>query len=70
MSYKWKGRVAISIITGIGWIVFLTLWLFFYAEDYSGYQNLAVFIVSLLVIGVIQSVVWIPWRMKWKREMK
>ena len=69
-EYNWKGRIAISIIAGVGWIIFLIVWLFFFADDYSIYQNIAIFIVSLLIEGGIQGPVWIPWRKKWKQEMK
>jgi len=69
-EYNWKGRIAISIVAGVGWIIFLIVWLFFFADGYSIYQNIAIFIVSLLIEGAIQGLVWIPWRKKWKQEIK
>jgi hypothetical protein len=48
----------VSIASGIGWLVFLIIWLFYYASDYDGYQNLAVFILSLLVIGIVNGGGW------------
>jgi len=39
-EYNWKGRIAISIIAGVGWFIFLIVWLFYYANDYSIYQNI------------------------------
>jgi formate hydrogenlyase subunit 3/multisubunit Na+/H+ antiporter MnhD subunit len=62
---KTKGlgiRFAISIISIVGWIIFLILWLFFYASNYDIYQNIAIIIVSLLILGGIKGVVWIAGR--------
>lgn len=53
----------ISIGSGIGWLVFLIVWLFFYAGDYNGYQNLAVLILSLLVVGIVNGGGWALWSM-------
>ncbi len=59
----------ISIASGIGWLVFLIIWLFFYAGDYNGYQNLAVFILSLLVIGIVNGGGWALWSMLKRRRI-
>lgn len=53
----------ISVLSGIGWLVFLVIWLFNYADDYNGYQNLAVFILSLLVLGIVNGGGWAVWGM-------
>jgi hypothetical protein len=58
----------ISISSGIGWLVFLIIWLFFYAGDYNGYQNLAVFILSLLVVGIVNGGGWALWSMLKRRR--
>ncbi|MBU0684881.1 MAG: hypothetical protein ABIE25_03830 [Thermoplasmatota archaeon] len=58
----------ISIASGIGWLVFLIIWLFFYAGDYNGYQNLAVFILSLLVVGIVNGGGWALWSMLKRRR--
>ena len=50
---KPRGATVVSIVAGVGWVVFIIIWLFYYAGDYSGYQNLAIFIASLLVLGAI-----------------
>jgi len=54
-------------IAGLGWLVFLIIWLFFYAGDYSGYQNLAIFIASLLVLGAVTGSIWL---VRWWRPLK
>jgi hypothetical protein len=55
------GRMAISMISGLGWLISLIIWLFFFAEDLSVYQNIAVFLISLLVLGAINVLIWVPW---------
>ena len=74
----WKGemppggaaRVAVSIVVGVGWLIFLILFLAFYAEDFSIYRNLAIILVSLLVVGAIEGAMWAPWAMKTGRARK
>jgi len=63
---KHKGTWIVSTVAGLGWLVFLIIWLFFYAGDYNGYQNLAIVITSLLVLGAITST---PWIFRWLRVM-
>ena len=70
---KTKGfgwRVSLSIIIGIGWLVFLVLWLFFYATNYTFYQNIAIVLLSLLVVGFILGVPWMFWGMKFRTEQE
>jgi len=62
-----RGTWILSTVAGLGWLVFLIVWLFFYAGDYNGYQNLAIFITSLLVLGAVASSTWI---VRWLRVMK
>ncbi len=67
-GFRW--RVALSIIVGVGWLIFLILWLAFFAGDFSVYQNIAVFLVSILAVGGILGPAWAHWGMKfgWKYE--
>lgn len=58
------GRVYTTIIVGMGWLLFLALWLFFYAESYSVIQNLGIFLASLVLVGVLVVLLWVPWSMK------
>ena len=57
----WHWRISLSILMGVGWLVFLILWFFFYADNYSVYQNIAIFIVSILIVGGILGAAWAPW---------
>ncbi|MFO8133608.1 MAG: hypothetical protein R6U10_06750 [Thermoplasmatota archaeon] len=54
-------RVSLSILGGMGWLAFLLLWLFFYASGFSGYQNVAVVMLSLLVVAGLLGVPWAIW---------
>ncbi len=53
----WRRRGIVPAIRWLGWLVFLVIWLFFYAGNYNGYQNLAILIVSLIIVGGVSSVV-------------
>ncbi len=57
-------RTAVSIVTGVGWLIFLILFLAFYAEGFSIYENLAIVLASILVTGVIRGPMWAYWWMK------
>ncbi len=57
-------RIYASIALGLGWILFLALWLFYYATTYGILQNIAVFIVSIVVVTAIAIALWVPWAMK------
>jgi MFS family permease len=61
MKREMKGmgwRVSLSILGGVGWLVFLVLWLFFFAKNYVWEKNVAVLLFSLLALC---GVVGIPW---------
>lgn len=62
-GFAW--RVSLSIITFVGLVVFFILWLFFYAGQFTVYQNIAVLIVALLVFCGIMAAAWSSWGMKY-----
>jgi hypothetical protein len=62
----WK--VSLSIIGGVGWLVFLILWLFFYASNYPWEKNVAIFLLSLLVMGCILGLPWMIWGIRHRTE--
>ena len=47
-------------MNGSAWLVFITMWLFFYAPEYGIFENIAVTIASFLVIAAFNAVFWIP----------
>lgn len=64
---KPKGTWILNAIAGLGWLIFLIIWLYFYAGDYSGYRNLAILITSLLVLGAVTSSTWV---VRWIRASR
>ncbi|MFQ6068220.1 MAG: hypothetical protein ACE5KD_01620 [Candidatus Bathyarchaeia archaeon] len=57
-------RVAGTVALCIGWLVFILMFLAFYAGNFDLWQNIAIFLVSALVaIGMI-AVMWIKWALK------
>jgi len=65
-----RSRVVVSIIIPFLLIIFLIYWFYYPAEDYNIYQNIAVFLVSILVVGGILAVMWAPWDMKHSKEFE
>ena len=59
-----SGRVAVSIITFFGSVIVAILWLFFYAESFNVYQNLAVIVVVFLAFVAVMGATWASWGMK------
>jgi hypothetical protein len=54
-------RIPLSVVTGIGWLVFLVIWLFFYAGDYKLIQNIGMFLLSIMFVALILGVAWAAW---------
>ena len=61
-------RVSLSIVASIGWLIFLIVWLFFYASRYNGYQNVAIILASILVLGFIVGIPWLIWGRRYMRD--
>jgi hypothetical protein len=54
----------VSIAVAFGWLIFLALWLFYYASGFSILQNIAIFLLSLVIALALEAVLWVPWSMK------
>jgi hypothetical protein len=61
-------RVALSILMAVGWLAFVILWLFFWAGTYTGYQNIAVVIISILIVLGILGAVWATFGLRMAKE--
>ena len=59
-----SGRLYVSIAIPLIWLLFLALWLFFYAANYSIIQNIAVFLASIVIVAIIEVIIWVPYSMK------
>jgi hypothetical protein len=64
MKDKPKWTSVLSGIAGLGWLIFLIIWLFFYASDFTGYQNIAIVLVSILVLAGILGGAWAYWGLR------
>jgi hypothetical protein len=42
----------------------LGVWLFLYAGSYSIVQNIGVFFLSIAVLAILETAIWVPWAMK------
>jgi len=58
------GRLYISIIVPFVWLLFLAFWLFFYAGSYSVIQNIGIFLGSIVIVGILEVFIWVPWGMR------
>ena len=63
-------RVAVSIIVRVVWLIFLVIFLAFYAERFSIYKNLAIIVASILVMFAILAPIRAYSRIKygWRRN--
>ena len=59
-----SGRLYVSIAIPLIWLLFLALWLFYYAANYSIIQNIAVFLASIVIVAIIEVIIWVPYSMK------
>ena len=66
MDKKQPGPLIMFAGIGIGfaWLLFLGAWLFLYAGGYSIVQNIGVFFLSIAVLAILETAIWVPWAMK------
>jgi len=67
-GFAW--RIGASILTGILWLCFLIIWFFFFASNCTVYQNIAVFLVSILLVGAVLGPSWAVWGMKYSHKFE
>ncbi len=61
-----RARISVAIIIPFLWLIFLALWLIFYAGSFSILQNLGIFVLSIAIAGVLEVLLWVPWSMKYR----
>jgi len=61
-------RIALSIVSFFGLIVFIIVWLFFFATGFNVYQNLAIVISALLVFFALMGAAWATMWMRYPRR--
>ncbi len=57
-------RIAITVVTGLGWLMFVILFLAFWVGGFTPLEAIAVFLISILAVAVIVAPMWIMWGMK------
>lgn len=55
-----KGKQYGSLASFVAWMSFLIIWLFFFASGYGIFENIAVVLVALLIVGALNAIMWIP----------
>jgi len=65
-GFRWG--VSLSIIGAVGWLIFIIVWLAFYASEYPWEKNFAIFLLSLLVVGIVLGTPWSIWGMKQRTQ--
>lgn len=63
-----RWRIALSIMMGVGWLAFMIVWLFFFADQFSIYRNLAILFLSLVVVGGVLGAAWVGFGLRMGRE--
>lgn len=58
-------RIAVTILAFFGALIGVVLWLFFYAQDLSVYQNIAIVVVIILGFVGAMGATWAAWGMKY-----
>ena len=54
-----KGRIAISIIAGIAWLIFILIFTIYWSTDFTTFQNLVITLVSFLIVGALIGLMWV-----------
>ncbi len=49
-----------SAVSGIAWLAFLIIWIVFYASGFGFYENIGIGLASLLLIGALNVLLWVP----------
>jgi ethanolamine transporter EutH len=57
----WRGSFSGGL--GFAWLIFIIIWLAFFAFE-SFYKNVAVFLLSILVLVLIYGTIWGSWGIK------
>jgi hypothetical protein len=65
MNSGFGTRIVGTVIIGVGWLVFFILYLAFDAGNFTIWQNLAVFLASMLIAGGLMAIMWIAWALRW-----
>jgi len=57
-------RLSLSIVIGVGWLIFLIIWLAFFAGNYSFNKNISFILISILLLIIVLGVPWAIWGLR------
>lgn len=57
-------KPSISIIVCVGWLIFIILWFAFYASGYTWEKNLAILLLSVLILFLLLGGMWALWSLR------
>lgn len=60
-------RIGLSIVSFFALIVFLILWLFFYAGSFGVLQNLAVVLAAIAIFIGVMAGAWVSWGIRYEQ---
>ena len=59
-----RWRTYLSVGMSLEWLAFIALWWLFFGDEYDNYQNLAVTLISLMVMAGVLGAAWLTWARK------
>ncbi|MFQ5950484.1 MAG: hypothetical protein ACE5KH_00195 [Candidatus Geothermarchaeales archaeon] len=68
MRVRFGLPIAISIVVGIGWLVFILWHTAFWSPDFNLFQNIVIALVSFLLAGGLIAVTWVVWGFRFWRS--
>ncbi len=68
VPHGFRGRVLLSVLGPIAWLIFTLLYVGFWAKGFTIFQDVVVVLVSILVLGGVMAAVWITWGTRWAKS--
>jgi hypothetical protein len=62
-----RSRVVGTIAAGVGWLVFVLLFAGFWAVNFTLFQNVIIFFVTLVILLGLLGIIWASWGLRWVR---
>jgi hypothetical protein len=53
--------IVVTLVAIICWAIFMLLDILFWSQNYSLFQNVVIFIISIVVTGCIIGLMWVFW---------
>lgn len=56
--------IVVSIVAAMFWAAFMLLHVLFWSSNFDWLQNVAIFVLSLIIVGCIVGLMWVYWVFK------